>query len=280
MIKSIFVGFQQTFQHKKVITLLYVINLLMALVLAVPFFWTIKKLGGDSMEIAKLLPDFDDTVFSDFMHQAGASRQNYLWQGLWLALFSVVISAFLAGGILEFLKNKNVFSLQEFFGNCGKHFRQFFWLTLVKGVVMLIIGIVYVFLVAGAISTLKGEVNQFMGFGVVSLLMGLLVLLPILATGYAQIALVNDNSLNIKQALSMGWSFTVKRFFKVIFLEIILLAIFALFAWCYWLLENTIGMNQALGILVVILIQQVFIWLKMAWRVWTYAAEIELFIHY
>ena len=132
MIKSIFTGFTQTFQHKEVITLLYVINLLMALILAVPFFWTIKSIGGDSMEIAKLLPDFDDNVFSDFMHQAGSSRQNYLWQGLWLALFSVIISTFLAGGILESLKKRNEFSLQEFFGNCGKHLRHFFWLTLMK----------------------------------------------------------------------------------------------------------------------------------------------------
>jgi hypothetical protein len=290
MFQIILPAFKQTFQHKRIITLLYFINLGLALVLAIPFFWFIKNEGSSSMEIAKLLPDFDDTVFTDFMQQAGKSIENYLWQGLWLALFSGIVSIFLAGGVLEDLKNKyNGFSTCQsdskdgletrptFFGNCGKHFRRFCWLTLFKVLALLVIFFVYLFTISLTITVLDAEVHKFIGFFIPTLFFGFIALLFILMVDYAQIALVQDGSLNTSKALGIGSSFVFKHFLKVNFLAVLLFIAFGIATYLYWTLEAAIGMTSAFTILFMLIIQQIFIWLKMSWRVWFYASEMNYF---
>ncbi|MCK4344274.1 MAG: hypothetical protein KAX05_03230, partial [Bacteroidales bacterium] len=155
-------GFKTTVRFLKMTLVIYILNLLMGLTIAIPFMGVLKEASNRSLSVHNLLKNFDFTALQEFMRNADGTIGNLFRQGFWLILFFMVLSIFLTGGILHIIKQeKSKFSLRTFFSGCGAFFFRFFKLTLYTIILHLIIALViyliYSLIIAGSYESVASE---------------------------------------------------------------------------------------------------------------------------
>jgi len=140
------------------VLLLFFVNLVFAMILAVPMYHSLKNSFGDSLVGESMAEGFDilwweeyrdqseglDKTFTPSIIGKGAILNNL--EGLILMTFFalppeililgfiyIIFRTFLAGGILSTLNiNASKFSLKKFFGGAGTHFFRFFLVMLIS----------------------------------------------------------------------------------------------------------------------------------------------------
>ncbi len=262
------------------IVLLYFTNVLAALVLAIPFFGMIKTGFGNSMAINEMLNQFNFTIFSDFISNAGVVVKNIVSQTIWLSAFFLIISSFLTGGILRtFIKDH--FTMSSFFSASGYHFLRFMGLNVFMIIIQIIIAsMVYVpvFALTSKISAhIQTELPLFRIFFTGIGIHLFLLILFILVGDYAKYYLLLHDSNNIFKAFAKAVMFVFGHFFKAFSIFIVLMAIPLLIFYLYLNLDRDIGMSTAVSIILMFLIQQMFIVLRIWFRLWMHSSQFELY---
>jgi len=212
-------GFKTTVRSLKMTLVIYILNLLMGLTIAIPFMGALKEASGHSMAPQNLLKGFDFTSFQEILRHYGEEISSYLSHGFWMVLFFLILSIFLTGGILTaFKQKKSKFSLGSFFSGCGTFFFRFFKISLYT-VFMHIILAVFIYLIFAFI-----------------------------VAGMA------------------GGTASEKTFFYLFYL--------------YMIVSRTIGMTSGITILFMFVLQQLFIWLRISLRIWTFASQFDYYSAY
>ena len=120
--KALGLGFQQSKKSFQMILLLYGINLLIALPLAMAFRSALIRSFDNSLAVEMMLKDFDATVYSDFMKYHGKFISTLLLQIPWLIVLYMINNMLTAGGVISYVNAPQPFSLSAFFEKCGKFF--------------------------------------------------------------------------------------------------------------------------------------------------------------
>jgi len=180
--KSYFNGFQTAGASLKMVLTVYLLNLALALWLALPFLELLRSHLGESLAAEKLLEQFDWMVLGDWARQAREGLQVLISQVKWSLPLFWMLWVFLHGGMLKSLNRpEEKFSWQLFFGGCGKYFWRFLRLSaqmLVLHVVALgLVGLLVFKLVAwvATVAETEGQIVQ-------ALLLGGLLLAVVLGT--------------------------------------------------------------------------------------------------
>ena len=272
-------GLQAATSNKRLITLVYCFNLLLALVLALPFFGVLKTGASSSLAPTSLLAGFDYTVYKDFMREHGSAVWVLLNQVKWLALAYLLFTVLLSGGVLHTLTQPRSFSLSSFFEGCGRYFVRFFRLFLFVTILQAIVAaVVYVPLgiFFSANEAVEVESSQFL-IGLSGFLLHLFLFGWVLLIGdYARISLFRNDSTRVLRAMWRATKFVFRHFAKTygLYLAVVVfpLALFLL----YFLLDAQVTMRTPLTIVLVLLVQQLFIWLRIGARVWLLGSELAL----
>jgi hypothetical protein len=123
MIQAIQTGIKRALTQWQLTVLLYAINLVFALGLALAF----KNLLADEFALrdvsSRLVEGFDFTFLSD-LNYASASISSLLKIFNWLLVGYVVMSVFLSGGIIASLR-RGVFSFPDFFADSARYVGRF-----------------------------------------------------------------------------------------------------------------------------------------------------------
>lgn len=123
MIQAIQTGIKRALTQWQLTVLLYAINLVFALGLALAF----KNLLADEFALrdvsSRLVEGFDFTFLSD-LNYASASISSLLKIFNWLLVGYVLISVFLSGGIIASLR-RGVFSFPDFFADSARYVGRF-----------------------------------------------------------------------------------------------------------------------------------------------------------
>ena len=274
-------GFKQTFSSKKIITILYSILLLLALALAIPFSKTIKVEAGNSMAITKLLNDFNYTVYTDFMREAGKSIKPYISTAFWVAILYLLFTIFFSGGILTFLKNREADkSLKVFWQGCAIYFWRFFRLALYMIILQIIaFAIVYFPLTAIIASISKTSIEPTIFYtAIVGVVIHLILFITLLTvTDYAKIMMIEHEEYRPFRTLVRSFGFVFRHLFSTIGLYKFLLVFPILLFIIYFLVIDKIGMSTGLTIFITFILQQLFIWLRVFVKVWFLASELDLY---
>ena len=98
-------GWWETFRKIRMWILLYVLNIIFALVAAIPLFNILEEKASRSISIEKLLPGFDYQVVQDFLNQYGDMFTVVFNQSQILFILYFIFMIFLTGGILAVFKN-------------------------------------------------------------------------------------------------------------------------------------------------------------------------------
>ena len=194
----------------------------------------------------------------------------------------LLVSVFLTGGIVGYLlAEERKLSLSSFFADCGKWFWRFFRLTLYNIIVQLLVAaIVYVPMALILIGRFKGGANEPHLFYPVLLFILLHLLIAIyflVIADYSRFMIVTTGSKKVLKQYWAALKFVSRRFFATYGLYLLLLSVPVITVYLYFKISGVMHVTSVLLILLMLLIQQLFIWLRSGYRVWIFASQVEYY---
>jgi hypothetical protein len=274
--KAYIYGLKESVKIPKPVFLIYLINVILGVFIALPLYGLLKRELGYSESVDVLLQKFDTSLFSDFIYQNKDGIRVLLSQIVWVALVYWIISIFLAGGIIRTL-NQDKFTMTSFFSGAGYNFFRFLKISLVMALTQIILVILILIPVYFIISDNTTESELFLIFSVVATIWAILFLAVLLITDYSKFYSVLYDKGSVFQSIKGGLVYVINNFFKTYILYLMLIILPALVVIGYFWADANIGTHTAIGVFVVFLIQQIFIILRIWFRVWTYASPLQMY---
>lgn len=267
----------------RLVALLYFLNLLMALPMALAFRDFMTRALGDSLAGNQLMTGFDFTVVRDVLAKDGTGWFSLTRMLVWSIPVYLVISIFLTGGVLSFLVHSQTrFSPAFFFQECARYFLRFLRVFLLLSASLLLLaltlGLLLLVLLGLVILGSPSEVTVITVFVLCAAIFLFPALLLFLAADYARIFVVTSTERKMWGAFREGIRFVRKEFFPVLGLQMLLLLFPAAFAIAYLLLEGAIPMVSGVTIILVLLFQQAYVISRMWTRILFFAAQSTLYI--
>lgn len=267
-------GFNTGIRQWRIASIVYFLQLCLALTLGMQVYDVLEASIGHSLEINKLLQQYDHTVITDFLKVHGASITPLIGQLRWLLLGWLLFSVFIDGGLLYCAAVPEQASGRSFWENGA----AFFFPFLKIGLFFLFLTAIWTVLLLIPLATFFQELlfNSDSEKYAIWLVLALLLLW---LTGLAVLFLwsVLSRLQRIKTGASIfgsvrrGWIIFRKNKFRFF----VLLAAFAglqlLLAGVYFLIEAYTGMVSPFLILLVFVLQQAFVFFRVQMRQMMYA---------
>ena len=269
MVDNIKYGLIKAIQLKKVVLLIYLIQLLIAIPLGLQVYQVIEASIGHSLSMNIIQEGFDRTVFEDFLNVHGASITPLVGTLRYIIPTYLLISIFMHAGIIGSLI-KGESSVSSFFINGWKYLKPFIGINLAMIVIAfiwsLLIWIPYIIFLGNPVEDHSSE-KVFIH--------SLLVMTLIYISGILFIWIWSLNSkykniisgAGIITSLKWGWQLVKSSgkhqiiiFFVFVLIHLIIVAI-------YFLISNPIGASSIILIAVVMILQQSFALFRIGLRV-------------
>lgn len=263
-----------TLRQWHLLVLLFLLTLLPALPPALAFFSMLTSEADGSLAPLQMLPGFNYTVFSDFMHDHGGAVWPLIRAGWWTAVLSLLISVWAKGGILFSLTNG--FSAVTFW-QAGTHYfgRNLRLLgvtalfVLLWALSLLLVGTLIGVLLDGGFDDPFTERGYVVIGAVVLLLFGLALARILCTSQYASVLMYRQDETAAMQAYGESWRFvglhtgaTFGRYLLLILVGTVLLGTYLLF-------ESAFDARNWLLIGILFLVQQAFVFSRVALNVWS-----------
>jgi hypothetical protein len=275
-------GFRRGLAEPKMTVLLYVLNFLLAIPLALACRAVLSDGLGSSMAPSNLMPGLDYTVWQDFSNVHGQELSAIIGQLSWIILLSMLLNTFLSGGILsELCAERKKFSASSFFAGCGNFFFRFFRLFLIFGVLLFVTAFLLMGILVAAVDALTenstSEITE-VWVGVIAAVIFLIpVVLLLMIADYAKVSVVVHDDRSMVKTAWRALKFVIGHLLGTFGLEVLMLLVpLVLFA-VYLKLDLAIGMTTGTTIIVMVIIQQLFL-LSRAWtKVFFLAGELAYY---
>ena len=279
-------SFRQTLGSLRLIGLLYGLTLVLGLLVALPFYNTLKVEDQNSLAFLNLLDGFDYTVFSDFMHRSARVLSPLMSVGRWLGVLYVFLSVFFAGGILWRVSQRDhaqpdePFRVSSFLSACSQYvgrFMRLFGVTvlfaLVGGGIWLVLGT----LVSMALNDSFTERGLFW-IGFTFFVLFFLTATLLLCIGdYAKVIMFRENERGAFRAYGRAGRLVLRNPVKTYGIYWLLIMLGTLLFGVYFLLDDLITMTGWLTILLMGVIQQTLVFARTGLKVWSLAAATAIY---
>jgi hypothetical protein len=268
-------GFNAALRSIRMILLIYAGYLVIALLLAIPFFGMFRAASGNSELPGSLLQGFDATAIRELLVNGGGLFRFYLNAVLpWMVAF-LLFQVFLGGGIFYWVSNpRGKFSISEFNRHSIRYFWRFLKLTVYMLVVHVVISLVlyvpYV-LVTGARTGLTDEqvVRPLLFLAGFHLL--LLIFLFLLAD-VAKSRIFLLDTPKVLKTLFRCFKIAVKHFLSFFLLGFLLVLAPAAVYILFYLFRSPAIAGSFGSILLIFVMQQVMIAIQVTLKVWRQAS--------
>ena len=274
-------GFKQSAALIKMILLIYLVNLILGLLVALPFLHAIKAGFGSSMLPAVLLKGFDFTAVTEFLRQSSARISGAVYEARWIILIYLFLNVFFTGGILKMLTSAEKYSVRSFLDGCliwlFRYFKLFIYMAVIHIVLIAIVFLPLTLILKGASKTVDSESSLFYT-GLAGVILYLLLLIVILMVGYyAKIMIAANQSKKVFAAVFRSFQFVFRSFRSTFTLMFFLILNLVVLIAVYWILNHFIGNSSGITILIMFFIQQFFILSRVYLRIWTFGSQYELY---
>lgn len=272
-----FVGIWNTVRRARMWLLLYFITLVFAVLLAIPFFDVMDQSIGNSMELPKLLSGYDHTVVDDFLHIHGQKLGAVFGQFKGFTLFFVLLYIFLTGGILQtydLLSEK--FSGQRFWSGCTNNFWRVFRVFLLFFVIQILVALLVYYPLGEFFGKgFDGVKDERTFYKVGAFAVGIHILIASffgMISDYTKVRLIKKNEYSVFKEAWQSTKFVVRHFFKTYPLYLLNLLTFVGLVALYVFLGHRIGMVSKTTIVIMLVIQQLFVFLRIGTKLMNLAS--------
>ncbi|MFT7421753.1 MAG: hypothetical protein ACI9QN_002684 [Arcticibacterium sp.] len=258
---------------------MYLVSILLAILPLIFFYEILKSEIGNSMLLNELVSDFSFMVFGDFMIASGEAFKPVFWYSLGAGFVSSLIYTFFAGGVIYKLDNPGIgFSFNRFFKISAAHFPKYFGLLCLTGLLLfiffLISGLVYfVFLAIADGSSERGYVLWLIP---PSVFLFILMSFGLCISFYAKVFMYKEPRITFLKAFWEAFYYVFTNKETLLYFWVFL--IFGSFSlMIYLVLDEFIGMTSGFTIGLMLVFQQLFIFIKFVLKHWNYALVIHFF---
>jgi len=279
MLKSFKTGILTGFSQWRIALIVYIFQLLLAVILGVQVYYVLEASIGNSLELDKLLGNYDHTVISDLFNVHGASISPLLGQLRWLALSYLVFSIFIQAGILYAVAKDEKTWLSFWVGGAAYFFRflklGIFYLLIFVGISAAIWLPFLSFFVASPEYVSSEKISVWLL--ILVLFVYLFILLFLFSWSLvARIKIIQENS-RIWPAIKSGFSWLVRHYFSLTALVFLFFLLHVLIFIVYWNVNDT-GVVSLGWVLFFMLLQQAVAFVRVMVRVMAYAGVMGFYL--
>ncbi|GAA4446439.1 hypothetical protein GCM10023189_01570 [Nibrella saemangeumensis] len=274
-------SFLITRRSGRMLLVIYLVSLVLGLLVALPFYNTLRAETGRSLAFDALLDGFDYTVFTDFMHVHGKAISPLLSVGRWVSVVYLFLSLFFTGGILmRFAEPNRYVSMGAFWQACSHYFRRY--LALFALVALTVALLAFIWLLTGTLlvmafsDTLSERELFWIGFSCF-LAFVLMATLVLCIGDYAKVDMMRRDEPNALRAFARASLLVIRHGRRTWGLYWLLLLISTGWFAVYLAFEGAIGMSSWTAIVLVFLIQQLFIFGRIGLKVVTLGVAWQVF---
>lgn len=249
----------------KMWVLLYFINLLFALLVAIPLYNLLGDKTGSSLAMERMLPDFDYPVYQDFMNEYGDEFSVIMGQSRLIFAFYFFLSIFLVGGILNIFKNhKDKFSFQAFWSGCTVYFWRMLRLTvyflIVHALVLaLFSSLIYFGWFHDGLDGVESEVEMVNAVKIIVPIYLIIASFFFMVQDYAKIHVVHKNPNWLFFPFWQSFGIVFKNFLKTYPLYLLNALTFALVFISFWYFRFSNNMDSVATLALTFALGQTFI---------------------
>lgn len=279
--KSLCAGAGTVLRKPRVPLVLYVVNVLFAGAVAVPFLAIVQADLGRSFLGSNVRPA-DLVWLGEAVLKYGASLPALLAGLLVSAFLYLALQIFLNGGVVgRLLDSEGRTRLAEFFADCGRYFWRYVRLFLVSLVFLaLTLGLI-MRLVSALIRPLtEGAVTEWVPLILsnLHLILALLLLSVVrMVVDYSRIAVVADAERKVLKALRHALIFLKKRFFRAWAIYLLLAAATVSGAVVFHAVLGLLGAPATLQVVAAFVWMQLYVFFRMGMRALFVAAQAEFY---
>jgi hypothetical protein len=254
-------------------------NLLCALVLAIPFWSILSRFAGQNLMGAGIAAQIDMVFVLEFLYESRRAISPI--QSLVLLVFVIhwLVALFLSGGAMAVLASGESYWPSVFWGKAAKFFGRFLRLALWAIVPLLVLALLP--LAAAGLQRLiygsdpYGYVTYWGTWIRIGLGAFALAFLGV-CFDYARIDAVLSNERRMRRALWRGIRFTFRNLVATIGLALLLFLVGATIYWLYRAFSGALSASSVFTVILLVVVQQVYMLWRMALRLTRYSAEIAL----
>ncbi|MDC0231176.1 hypothetical protein OAK19_04355 [Aureispira] len=265
IIQAIRKGFQQTWQYKRIVLLLYFLTLLLSGFVAFPFKKLLENTVGHSLMVKDLIKGFDYEFINDFNNAYGAALSPILNQSIAVLVMFMLLMIFFSGGIIAvFIHCPKKTEKNIFWGQAAHYFWRIFRLTIYFLFIHLIILAIFCFIFYTSVDgfslfELKNDGNIIFALKVIAPIYIFVGTLFFMLQDYCKIFLVKSDKPWIYQSVFPSFKFIIKNFTKVIGLYFLNLILWSTVLYINYLISSFITFNSLSGIILSFLFSQLFV---------------------
>ncbi len=274
-VTSYLYGFSAAMKSLRMILLIYLAYLVIALLLAVPFYGLFRSVAGNSQLPDSLMKGFDATAIRELLASGGKSFGFYLQAFLpWILAF-LLLQVYLNGGIFSWVSNpRGRFNISLFHLHGRKYFWRFLklmiYFLIIHLIIILILYIPYILWSSPDKALTDEQIMQPLFF-IVGAHLVLLVFLFLLAD-VVKSSLFEQDSPRVLKTIFRCLKSAFKRFFSFYFLGLLLLILPLILFAGFYLLRSSLSGESTGAILVIFLFQQLMVFIRVFLRVWRLGA--------
>lgn len=269
MIEKITHGFAEGWKQRRVVLLVYFIQLVIAVPIGIQVYHVIEASIGNSMSLNIIQEGFNRTVVADFLNVHGASITPLIGTLRYVVPMFLVLSIFLHAGMIGNVVRGN-HRITDFFNAGVHHFKHFLIFDLIFFLLIILWSIIvwvpFILWMGNPLENLSSEKILIIGISIAGTiyLIGLSIIW-ILAFNI-KVSDVREKISWIK-SVKKGWIFWKKSITKqcVIFLSYVIIHLIAIFI--YMVITDPIGAGSMWLIVFVMLLQQMFSLFRIGLRI-------------
>ncbi|NPA37391.1 MAG: hypothetical protein GXO47_11140 [Chlorobi bacterium] len=274
-------GLVGTISRLRLVTIVYLFVFIPSLLVAMAYLSAYNKAIGLYLAPEKLMHGFDYTTYTELMRFEGDGISAIVKQAFWLVVFYVPVSLFVTGGILYLITGKYKPRLASFVNGGAKYFWRILKLKFYFSFVQLFFAfIIYLPFGISIAMADDGSLNEKMVFFKLLpyLIVHLLVVIYLFTiVNYAKIIIVSKDTRKVLRSIWEAVKFVTGKFAGAYSLTLLLMIVPLLLIYVYFKVFGFLSMDSGWVVFGMFVIQQLFLWLRAAMRIWFLAGLAEYY---
>ena len=279
MRRSLVSGFKRALKAWKGVLIVWLVSFVLASFFMTPLKSALRSGLGDSMITERFAGGFDLDAFLDLAASLPSILPSMLSGFLLVLLISVIMNAFLTGGLFDALSGEKLkFSTPGFFGAGAKNFWSFLMITLAMSFMLLFVSGAIMGVTTGIVSGSE-SIKERTTFIIQMIALFIVVMLSpvfILAADFARAGKASDPSMSGINAIGFGLSRTFSVFWSAYPMMLVLIVCQLLPAAIAYYLIPVWRPLTGNGVTLMLFVTQVLLFIRFFLKTWRYGSVTAL----
>lgn len=257
----------------KSILLIYGVQLVLGIIVAVIAYRQFNGAIGSSLELDRLANGFDRSIFSDMINKFPVIIEHIQSRFALMVVLFLLLSIFLHAGLLSNIRY-GYYSIFKYFQNANIFFFKFLKVVLIslflKIVVLAIIWVPFFMLIGDPLETFHSEktlIFTVIGLVILSTLFLIVIWLWSVLSRYH---IVDENRSLV--SMKAGWRLLISNFARYYIVGCGLILLHVIITWLYTTVVDDWGAETWFSVLALVIMQQLFSLIRIWIRVFGYSA--------